>query len=205
MKALLLKDFYVITKQMKVFLLLIILFSFMPGFSMATFAVCYAAALPFTAMAYDDRSKWNSLSRMLPYTETATVMSKYILGYFTMLGAAVIALLGGGVKTVFFHTGTLSGTLQEIGAGLLLGLVFLSVELPFVYRFGIEKGRLVFLGLCAVLGGCVGAYLGMSGDGVSIFTSISLTLLLTLVCVAVAAIHLLSIFLSIHFYKSRKG
>ena len=59
MKALMLKDTYVIWRQMKYFLVMILIFSALPsGFNNA-FAVVYAAMLPYTALAYDERSKWD--------------------------------------------------------------------------------------------------------------------------------------------------
>ena len=204
MKALLLKDFYVIVKQMKIFLLLIVVFAFIPHFSMAVFAVGYAAMLPFTALAYDERSQWDTLARMLPYTSAASVLDKYVLGYLMMFGAAVISLLGGAVNVSFFQSGSMAETLQAVGFGALIGLLFLSIELPFVYRFGIEKGRLVFLGLCALTGGIVGRLFGIGGNTASLFSGVSSTLLMGIICTAVAVIHLLSILLSIHFYKNKK-
>ena len=66
MKALLLKDFYVLWKQMKAFLVLILLFSALPGSYNAIFAVTYAAMLPYSCVAYDERSKWDQLAAMMP-------------------------------------------------------------------------------------------------------------------------------------------
>ena len=57
MQALILKDFYVMWKQTRVFLLVILVFSAIPGSFNAVFAVIYSAMLPYTAMAYDERSK----------------------------------------------------------------------------------------------------------------------------------------------------
>ena len=46
MSALLLKDYYVIFRQMKIFLLLILVFSCIPGTFYSTFAVVYASMRP---------------------------------------------------------------------------------------------------------------------------------------------------------------
>ena len=68
MKALLLKDFYVLWKQMKAFLVLILLFSALPGSYTAIFAVTSAAMLPYSCVAYEERSKWDQLAAMMPYS-----------------------------------------------------------------------------------------------------------------------------------------
>ena len=49
MKGLLLKDWYTLIKQMKIMLVLMLVFACVPGYSMAAFAVVYAAMLPVTA------------------------------------------------------------------------------------------------------------------------------------------------------------
>ena len=89
MKALIIKDTYVIWRQMKYFLVLILLFSALPsGFNNA-FAVIYTSMLPYTALAYDERSKWDQLAAMMPYSTRDAVRSKYVFGWLCIGGAAV--------------------------------------------------------------------------------------------------------------------
>ena len=80
MKALIKKDIFTVLKSMKVFLVIIILFSIIPGFSASSFAVVYASMLPLTALAYDERSKWDTLAATMPYSPWQIVGSKYALG-----------------------------------------------------------------------------------------------------------------------------
>ena len=88
MSALLLKDYYVIFRQMKIFLLLILVFSCIPGTFYSTFAVVYASMLPYTALAYDERSKWDQLAAMMPYSARDVVLSKYLFGWISVAVAA---------------------------------------------------------------------------------------------------------------------
>lgn len=62
MKGLLRKDFYTIIRQLKLYLVLVAVFACVPGGSMAAFTVVYAAMLPFTALAYDERAGWDMLA-----------------------------------------------------------------------------------------------------------------------------------------------
>ncbi|MEG2037837.1 MAG: ABC-2 transporter permease, partial [Ruthenibacterium sp.] len=62
MKGLLLKDFYVLWKQARVLLLLMLAFTVLPG--MSAFVILYAAMLPYTALAYDEQAKWDTLAAM---------------------------------------------------------------------------------------------------------------------------------------------
>ena len=104
MKGLLLKDLYTLGKQMKIFLVLLVAFALIPGYSISAFAVMYAAMLPMTALAYDERSKWDTLAAMMPYSTGALVLSKYLLGYFLAFCAALIALAAQVALSLFQHT-----------------------------------------------------------------------------------------------------
>ena len=56
-------------------------------------AVIYGSMIPYSAMAYDQRSRWDTFARMLPYSGTKTaVLSRYVLGWiFTVVASAAIA------------------------------------------------------------------------------------------------------------------
>ena len=92
MKGLLLKDVYTLAKSLRVFLLLIIVFSCLPGLNMTVFAVVYSSLLPVTALSYDERCKWDTLAAMSPYSPAEMVISKYLLGYIGILFASMLAL-----------------------------------------------------------------------------------------------------------------
>ena len=90
MKALLLKDGYVLYKQLKLFLLILIIFCTLPGISATGFSMIYVIMLPVSTLSYDEHSKWNQLAAMMPYTPRQMVVSKYVLGY---IGAGCVVLL----------------------------------------------------------------------------------------------------------------
>ena len=93
MSALILKDFYVLWRQARYFLILILVFSAIPGSFNATFAVVYTSMLPYTAMAYDERSKWDQLAATMPYSQRDLVLSKYVFGWLAAGAAVCISLL----------------------------------------------------------------------------------------------------------------
>ena len=66
MKGLLIKDWKTLLKQMKVMLVIVVVLACIPGTYMAAFALFYAAMLPITALAYDERAKWDELAAMMP-------------------------------------------------------------------------------------------------------------------------------------------
>ena len=204
MKGLLLKDFFTISKSLRAFLLIIVVFACLPGFNMAVFAVVYAALLPMTAISYDERCKWDTMAAMLPYNSTELVVSKYLLGYIAVLGAAVLALI---VHTVYGQVGVSAGSdyVSSIAGGAFSGLLIMALSLPAIFKFGVEKGRLLFFViLLAVFGGGAAA-MAMTGGGAlsSLTVGMSKGLGLALV-LALVAINALSIFLSIRFYSKKE-
>ena len=133
-KALLLKDWLVLSRQMKVFLVLIAVFSAVPVLSVSSFAIVYSAMLPYTAMAFDERDKWDRLAAMMPYRESDLVLSKYLLGYAVLAVAACSRLL--------LHRTEELAMLAVLAAVALLVLAFSA---PLLFRWGVERGRMLFV------------------------------------------------------------
>lgn len=157
MKALLKKDIFVLIRQMRLFLLMIAIFAVLPGVNMSTFAIVYCGMLPYTAMAYDERSKWTELAAMMPYTPGDIVLSKYVLGWLaigfaTALSTAAHLIMGRILPSAY------SLALSEILPSLCIGFIMMAVTLPLMFRFGVEKGRVLFILLIVVLA-CGGAAL----------------------------------------------
>ncbi|MEG1678369.1 MAG: ABC-2 transporter permease, partial [Clostridia bacterium] len=144
MKGLLLKDFFVITKQLKLFLIVIPVMSLFGGGSMAGLAILMGSVLPMTAIAYDERSKWNEMAVMMPYSKQSLVLSKYLLGYLCMLGAAVLVLLGHSIAAMV-GLQRMQGNITLLMMYLSMGMIFIAINTPILFRFGSEKGRFVFI------------------------------------------------------------
>lgn len=165
MSALLLKDFYVMWKQTRVLLILILLFSCLPGAFYPTFAVVYAAILPYTAMAYDERSKWDQMAAMLPYADRAIVLSKYLFGYLAILVTAGISMVIQTALTLVWNQAADNlSPLDTIPLAMCAGVCVLAITLPLMFRFGVEKGRLMMFLLIFLICGGTGAITGITSD-----------------------------------------
>lgn len=145
MKGLILKDLYTMVKQLKIFLLMIIIFACIPGeFSISSFAIVYAALLPITALAYDERSKWNQLAAMMPYSVKSIVWSKYIFGYI-MIGGTFAISVASQLVVAFVTKSTLGEQAMELLLIVCIAIVLLSINMPLMFKFGVEKGRIAFI------------------------------------------------------------
>ncbi|RXE58157.1 ABC-2 transporter permease [Acetivibrio mesophilus] len=202
MKALLLKDFYTLIKQIKIYIVMIIVFACIPGNSIAAIAMVYAAMLPITALAYDERSKWDSLALMMPYSDRSIVLSKYILGYIAVAAAFLISIVAQIAITLIKNTAFEPEGIVSLILIACIATVVQAVNLPSMFKFGVEKGRLAFFVLVGIITG-VGMVIGdrlagfLSTSYINIITAMLVTVIFTL------AINLISIALSTRIYKKR--
>ena len=195
MKALLLKDYCVLWKQLRFFLLFILIFSALPGGFNGVFAVTYAALLPYSCIAYDERSKWDQLAAMMPYTARDLVLSRYVLGWIAAAGACALSLVLQGVFSTLLDTGFYPVTLV---LAFFACLATLAITLPLIFRFGVERGRLLMFliifwvcGSAGALGGIADATSGLPPAAVWLLLPVSLVLTV------------LSVPLSIRWYARR--
>ena len=145
MSGLLIKDFYTIVKQLKLVLIFLVIMVAIPGINQSAFAMIYFAMMPITVMAFDERSKWDSLAATMPYATKDIVLSKYLLGYIGMGAVSMISLAAHEISKLLQHS-TL--TEEEAIAILLIAcvaLILLAINLPFIFWLGVEKGRIVFM------------------------------------------------------------
>ena len=200
MKALIKKDIFTVLKSMKVFLVIIILFSIIPGFSASSFAVVYASMLPLTALAYDERSKWDTLAATMPYSPWQIVGSKYALGYLGLAGSILLTLAAQAATRllgVAFEAVSSESMLYAVCTGLMMT----ALSLPAAFRFGVEKGRLMLTALML----CILAVVLLSDRLTQVFSADTSAVSLRIAAlIFFAAINAASIALSAKFYEKRR-
>ncbi|HIR23213.1 MAG TPA: ABC-2 transporter permease [Candidatus Scatosoma pullicola] len=143
MKGLLLKDFYNIRKQAGWYAGMIVLFCALSvvlknaAFA-GTIGILAATAVPLSAVAYEEKDGWQKFAAAGGISARTAVAEKYLLGalaalfgcigYFASL--AVLAAMGSGTENA-----------AEWVLPVCMQFISLSVVLPLVFRFGVEKGR----------------------------------------------------------------
>lgn len=199
MKGLIQKDIFVIKKQMKIFLVMIICFAVVPTSNMSCFAAVYAAMLPYSTMAYDERSRWDQMALMMPYSFRDLVLSKYILGWALSGATSLLVVLVG--FTGLGGAEPLNGVVSFI-----VSWMFLAIMLPLLFRFGVEKGRMMYLTVFAIMfAGIVGAAFLIQRSGAELHTetAASNALILAVLVLVVLAANAVSVPLSIRLYRKR--
>lgn len=145
MKGLLLKDIINLKQQAKIYLLIIAVWMVIgfvnrdSGFFGGVMMI-FAGLVPVSSMAYDERAKWDRYALTMPVSRNDLVLSKYLLAACCALAGGLLSILAGVILS-----NDLAGSVQSALVFFSLGMVFASILLPLMFRFGVEKGRMAML------------------------------------------------------------
>ena len=205
MTALILKDCFVLWKQMRLFIVILLVFCLFNGSFGSLFVVVWSAMMPYTAMAYDERSKWDQLAAMMPYSTRDLVLSKYALGWLCMAAAMVLGLAAQGLARFVGSEALEIAPLSSYLLGLLAGVLILNITLPLFFRFGVEKGRmwmfLMIILVCASTGALSTVPISVAEGQISFAFQNAILAALVLLDVVTTA---LSVPLSMRLYRARQ-
>ncbi|MBQ8260601.1 MAG: ABC-2 transporter permease [Clostridia bacterium] len=207
MKGLIIKDLYMTAKYCRSNIIISFLFLLL---SLASpdnlFFTFYPAMLggmiPTNILAYDERSRWIQYSDTLPYSRAQIVSGKYIIGLIAQ--GTIIVSIGIAHAAVMISNGTFSTEAFGVFMMLILtmSLISSSINLPFMFKYGVEKGRLAYYVMVGIVcGGSVAASQIMTE---STAQEIILFGVLPIVCLIGIGIYALSWYFSVVFYKKRE-
>lgn len=202
MKALLLKDFLTLSKMIRSIVIIMLILTCVPQLNMAVFFMVYCAMLPVTALGYDERTKWDVQAAMMPYRPWEIVVGKYVLGYILLVAATALALLVGTIVTRITGSPMTTDQYLTVVIYAMATTVFQAVTLPLAFRFGTEKGRLIFGIGFGVAFGVLFALVPLLNDNMDaiMFTRGQIA---ALILALALLINLISVRLSIHFYRKK--
>ncbi|MGV8905305.1 MAG: ABC-2 transporter permease [Acetobacterium sp.] len=154
MKGLILKDLLNLKGTFKTLGVMMLLFTviFIPQGNNFIFGIIIImlAMMVITTISYDDLAKWDTYALTMPVTRKEMVLSKYlVLGILTISGA-ILSLIIGIIGTMIMGKSFSMEILAIIGVVFLIALVFGSLMLPLIYKFGAEKARLMLI-LCFLI------------------------------------------------------
>lgn len=199
MKGLLLKDLLNLKQMARVWSLLLAVFIVI-GFAQRSPAyvggmlMMLTLLLPMNALAYDENAKWDRYALTMPFSRRDLVMSKYLLAVLGAAATSAITLLCGLVMGV-----SAAEALWMTGLFLALGIGLSAVILPVLFRFGVQKGRMVML-LIVLLPMALAALLPDLSASLDEMTGLSLLWLLPLAAAALAA----SCWISTRIYRRKE-
>ena len=193
MKGLLVKDLLMMRQHIFLTLVIILVYAFVAVtangmaevFSFIT--IFLGIFFPVNTLAYDDKAHWDRLALSMPVSRTTVILSKYLLslGFMVVLSAVSLffiwAIQKGAVTTEDF---------LGVAGVLALGVTLVSIMLPLMFKFGVEKARIIIF-LVAILP--VLASMLISKFDVSVEWSVLSDIKTAALCIGVAVIFLLAV------------
>lgn len=202
MMGLILKDLYNLKKQSKFYFILLV-FYFLIGMAnnsismFGTMLCVLAAMLPVTAMAYDEKNNWDRYALTMPLSRKDMVLSRYILGLIFSFIAFMISIASSFflIKDSFVESITMNlGTLSFVW-------ILMSIILPIIFKFGIEKGRIL---LMMILFAPSMIVLFLSNYGIQLPDEETIKPYLYYLPIVIIIIFILSLFISISIYNKKE-
>ena len=203
MKGLLYKDLLAVVKHYRTYFLLCIVFMvaswFDPENMFYTLYPCILiGSILVSLIALDESSKWNMTCGFRPFTQEQLVRAKYLLGLIMALSIFLISVGGQAARMLIQGAFVLEDVMMLAMMVISTGLVMPGIMLPFIYKFGVEKGRLVYLMTLGCSAGLL-AYFGTNGMMVEFLPEIPMGL----VALAAVVVYGLSCVISIGICKRK--
>lgn len=206
MKGLLLKDWYAIKSYFRAFFLMDIIFIVGSCFAYGNlffliYPCIFSGMISMSLIAYEEKEKWNIYAGTLPYSKAQLVSSKYVVSLFIGL-LTILAMSSVQVGMMLYkHEFNLFTILNFITILLPVSLLPTAILLPFVYRFGAEKGRIIYYIVIAVFCGSVGFLGGIKDYNLSVSKNYNFDVIAFLAAVLIFGVSWL---LSVKFYQNRE-
>ncbi|MCI8335869.1 MAG: ABC-2 transporter permease [Peptococcaceae bacterium] len=153
MKGLILKDFYTMARYGKTMLALIgfymvLAFLGQPASFVSAMMSFLCAMLVLSSFSYDEYGKWNKYCLSLPVSRRQIVGGKYLFALIMLVIGLALGILGGYFLSLTQDISFAEEVLPSCLGGAVAALFMLAVLLPLMYRFGVEKGRILMLAVC---------------------------------------------------------
>ncbi len=211
------KDVMVMKKQLLYYLAFFVAYGFLSttgtfplGTIQGAMVSMAGIMVPMSSMAYDEQAKWDIFAAATPVGRRGIVGGKYLLALLT---AGVAALVSAALAQTLLLTGLAEGDQAEVLFSILgcaVAAVFLNaVLLPILFKFGVEKSRILFLLLFALVFGGITLLAMVAKNGGDLGAALTFAdrmgpLLPVLLVVAVAAAYALSYFISIGIMEKKE-
>ena len=207
MRGLLLKDWYMMKKYCRYYFFVCIGFIILSMMSSGNmFFIFYPCLLcgmiPVNLLGYDERSRFTEYVGALPYTKTQIVSAQSLIGLFTQIAMLTVICITQGVKMGIEGNFVLKEFLVLMMLLLIMASVSSSLTLPFIFKYGVEKGRGAYYVMIGVV--CAGSIISTTIFKESMQKDIQLNGVLPIACLVGIGIYVFSWYLSTVFYNKRE-
>lgn len=207
MKGLILKDFYTSVKALRSYFAIMALFiaaSFMNAdlYFCAATPCLICGMFPQSLLAFDERSKWESYCGALPIRKSDMVSAKYIFSLIIIAITLVASAIVHAFRFLVTDTFGWSSYWMMLAAIIVFSCIAVAIQLPYVFKYGTEKGRIAYWVMVIVAGAGSGLLGALFDDQYQL--KFSLEPIAAVLCIIAIVIYAISWYLSIRFYTKRE-
>ena len=146
MKGLIKKDLFIIKNNLKIILILFIVF-FLTGLKnsidMSYIPITISIVLFLSTFSYDEFNKWDAYAITLPNGRINIVKSKYVATIILVVITSLISLILN-LLTGYINNSINFEEMLSMITGTTFSIILIqSISYPIIFKFGIEKGRLL--------------------------------------------------------------
>lgn len=155
MKSLILKDLYNMGHNAKSMLFMLVIFAVcllpstgVEGYIVGSGVLC--SMMVVTTLAFDDHCKWTRYALVMPISRKDIVVAKFIVlvifcGIGSMLGLVFGSICGLLLKKITLSLMQISELLLVALASWMIAIIFGSMSIPLVLKYGSERGRMLLI------------------------------------------------------------
>lgn len=150
MKGLLLKDILNFKKQGLIYIFLIALWFFIgirnkDIYYLSGVIAMVTLLIPITVISYDEKANWERYALTMPISKGTIVISRYLLTICVSIIGGVFSTIAG----ILISTNIKEVLLTNMSV-ISLGLLVISFAFPFIFKYGVDKGRIIMVILFVV-------------------------------------------------------
>lgn len=152
MTGLVIKDIFSLKKQLRVIGLLLVVYGFLSYVQKSTamlsmLMILYAIMTPVLIFSADEKCGWNKMVLAFPVSKKDVILSKYVSSlFFDVIIFFICFVLTIGLVQII--DGDMEKELTNQMYFICGGTVASSIMLPIIFRFGVTKGRYIFMVAC---------------------------------------------------------
>ncbi len=157
MLGLIKKDFLIIKNNLKLIIVMLMVFFIMAlggQFNISFIPTFIIVMLFISTFSYDEYNNWDAYAITLPGGRKNIVKSKYIASLFLTLLSAVITVLLNYLISVINNT-AVNELISSLLGSICAIVIIQSIMYPLIFKFGMEKGRIVLFILVFVMVGVI--------------------------------------------------
>lgn len=150
MKGLIIKDFIILKKTMKMFLIISVLYFFIaistddPYFFTSMMTVLLAITT-ISLFSYDNMAKWDVYALTMPIDRRKIIEARYLTMLLLTLTGAAVSTVMTAVISLYSKNDLSAQNFINIGYASLAIILIMSIMIPFVIKMGVERARLIFV------------------------------------------------------------